>query len=383
MGDRAPLPADPSLCPALPETAIARFDAGCASLGLGDLPDGARDGILGHLRLLLAWTAAVNLTAIRDPEAAVVGHLLDSLAAVPLLREAGVRRFVDLGSGGGYPGLPLALALPAERALLVDSIAKKAAFLEVAVAAAGVADRVAVAAVRAEDLAADRRHRERWPAVTVRAVASLPELVELAFPLLAPGGLLLAWKRAGLGDERDRALRAVAALGGGSVEVAPLPATIAGLEDHLLVVVRKGGPHGTGLAAPAGRAEAPPLVTGRTRRAAPRYAPRRCESRSSRTSMRTSRRSTRCSRHSATSTPSGSWATWSGTGPIPTRSWRACGRSGRRACAATTTPRPSEPWAWSGSTRPPAGRWSGRRGGSPPRPGPGWPTFPSGPSWAR
>ncbi len=244
MGNRAPLPADPSLCPALPDAAIARFDAGCASLGLGDLPDSARDGILGHLRLLLAWTAAINLTAIRDPEAAVVGHLLDSLAAVPLLREAGARRFVDLGSGGGYPGLPLALALPAERALLVDSIVKKAAFLEVAVAAAGVADRAAVAAVRAEDLAADRLHRERWPAVTVRAVASLPELVELAFPLLVPGGILLAWKRAGLGDERDRALRAVAALGGGSVEVAPLPATIDGLEDHRLVVVRKGGSTG-------------------------------------------------------------------------------------------------------------------------------------------
>jgi 16S rRNA (guanine527-N7)-methyltransferase len=244
LGDRAPLPADPSLCPALPDTAIARFDGGCASLGLGDLPDGARDGILGHLRLLLAWTVAVNLTAIRDPEAAVVGHLLDSLAAVPLLRAAGVRRFVDLGSGGGYPGLPLALALPAERALLVDSVVKKAAFLEVAVAAAGVVDQVAVASVRVENLAGDRVHRERWPAVTVRAVASLPELVELAFPLLVPGGILLAWKRAGHGDEETRGLQAVAALGGGSMEVAPLPAAIAGLGDHRLVVVRKTGPTG-------------------------------------------------------------------------------------------------------------------------------------------
>ena len=243
MGDRAPLPADPSLCPALPDAAIRLFDAGCASLGL-DLPGNVRTGILGHLRLLLAWTAAVNLTAIRDPEAAVVGHLLDSLAAVPLLREAGVRRFVDLGSGGGYPGLPLALALPADRVLLVDSIAKKAAFLEIAVAAVGIPDRVAVAAVRAEDLAADRGHRERWPAVTVRAVASLPELVELAFPLLVPGGLLLAWKRGGLDAERDRARRAVAALGGGSVEVVPLPATLPELVDHVLVAVRKGGPTG-------------------------------------------------------------------------------------------------------------------------------------------
>jgi 16S rRNA (guanine527-N7)-methyltransferase len=241
LRDRAPLPADPSLCPPLALAAIAQFDAGCAALGLGDLPPGARDAVLGHLRLLLAWTAAINLTAIRDPDAAVTGHLLDSLAAVPLLREAGVRRFVDLGSGGGFPGLPLALTLPAEAALLVDSIAKKAAFLRVAATAAGVADRVAVAAVRAEALAADRVHRERWPAVTVRAVASLPELVELAFPLLVPGGLLLAWKRAGLDDERERALGAVAALGGGGVEIVPLPALLPGLEDHVLVAVHKEG----------------------------------------------------------------------------------------------------------------------------------------------
>jgi 16S rRNA (guanine527-N7)-methyltransferase len=243
LGDRAPLPADPSLCPELPDAALRLFDAGCASLGL-DLPGNVRDGILGHLRLLLAWTAAINLTAIRDPETAVTGHLLDSLAAAPLLREAGVRRFLDLGSGGGYPGLPLALALPADRALLVDSVAKKAGFLEVAVAAAGIADRVAVAAVRAEGLAADRVHRERWPAVTVRAVASLPELVELAFPLLVPGGLLLAWKRGGLDAELDRARRPVAELGGGSVEVVALRANLPGLGDHVLVAVHKEGPTG-------------------------------------------------------------------------------------------------------------------------------------------
>lgn len=241
MRDRAPLPADPSQAPPLPASAVARFDAGCAALGLGELPAAARDGMLAHLRLLLAWTTAINLTAVREPGAAVAAHLLDSLAAVPLLRSAGVRRLVDLGSGGGYPGLPLALALPAEQALLVDSIAKKAAFLEVAARAAGAGGRVTVAAERAEAIAADRRHRERWPAVTARAVAALPDLVEVAFPLLVPGGLLVAWKRAGLGDERTRALPAIAALGGGSLEVVPIPGGIPELADHVLVAIRKEG----------------------------------------------------------------------------------------------------------------------------------------------
>lgn len=238
----APLPAGVDGLPPLPAAADAALDAGLRDLGLGDLGREARVALTDHLRLLLAWTTAVNLTAIRDPVAAVRSHTLDALAATPILRAAGADGFVDLGSGGGVPGIPLAVALPARRALLVDSVAKKAHFLATAVAALGLADRVAVATERAETLAADPRHRERWPAVTARAVASLPELVELAFPLLVPGGLLLAWKTGELADERARALPAVAALGGGTVEV--VRTGLAHAPGHVLVAVRKAGPTG-------------------------------------------------------------------------------------------------------------------------------------------
>jgi 16S rRNA (guanine527-N7)-methyltransferase len=218
-------------------------------MGLGDLPSSAVTVLADHLRLLLAWTAAVNLTAIRDPRAAVAAHVLDALAALPLLREHGVRALLDLGSGGGYPGLPLAIALPAERALLVDSIGKKARFLATAVTGLGLADRVEVAAERAETLAADPRHRGRWPAVTARGVASLPDLVELAFPLLAPGGLLVAWKGSDIEAECARAVPALAALGGGTLDVVrtepPVPA------GHVLVVCRKTGRTPSGWPRPA------------------------------------------------------------------------------------------------------------------------------------
>jgi 16S rRNA (guanine527-N7)-methyltransferase len=208
-------------------------------MGLGDLQSPAVAALADHLRLLLAWTAAVNLTAIRDPRAAVAAHVLDALAALPLLRENGIHALLDLGSGGGYPGLPLAIAMPAERAMLVDSIGKKARFLATAVAGLDLADRVEVAAVRAETLAADPRHRGCWPAVTARAVADLPELVELAFPLLAPGGLLVAWKRSEIGEERVRAMPSLAALGGGTLDVLQMaPPVPAG---HVLVVCRKTG----------------------------------------------------------------------------------------------------------------------------------------------
>ncbi len=235
-GERVPLPTQVDDLPDLPtsyEIALAR---GLDRLGVA-LPAAARAALDGHARLLLAWNASINLTAIRDPAAVAREHVLDSLSALPVLAARGVDSFVDIGSGGGYPGLALALALPARRALLVDSIAKKARFLETAVAAAGAGDRVRVAAVRAEQLAGDGRERERWPAVLARAVAALPEVAELAFPLLRPGGMLVAWKRLPLAEELASARGALAALGGGPLEV--VPCEVEGLADHVLVVASK------------------------------------------------------------------------------------------------------------------------------------------------
>ncbi len=212
-----------------------------------DLGPAARAAIDGHVRLLLAWNAAINLTAIRDPTDVAIRHVADSLSALPILVERGIDRFVDLGSGGGFPGLPLAAALPAIRGLLVESVGKKARFLETAVAAVGLLGRVEIAAVRAETLAADPHHRTSWSAVTVRAVAALPDLVELALPLLRPGGVLIAWKSGdpgdpgGLGGELRAAVRALATIGDGRIAVRDAqPETPAGLAGHRLVVVERG-----------------------------------------------------------------------------------------------------------------------------------------------
>jgi 16S rRNA (guanine527-N7)-methyltransferase len=217
---RDPLPTRVESCPPLPAAYDDSLDAALAALGL-TLRPAVRAAIDGQVRLLLAWNAAINLTSVRDPATVAVRHVADSLTALGTLQAAGIDAFLDLGSGGGYPGIPLAAALPSAEALLVDSVGKKARFLDVAVNAVGLAGRVRVGSVRAEALAADRRHRECWPAVTARAVAPLAELVELAFPLLAPGGLLIAWKRGEIGLELAAAQRAIEVLGGGSIEVRP------------------------------------------------------------------------------------------------------------------------------------------------------------------
>jgi 16S rRNA (guanine527-N7)-methyltransferase len=233
---REPLPTRVEGLPELPRAYAAALTTGLHELGLVLSPVG-RQAIDDHVRLLLAWNAAINLTAIREPAAIALRHVVDSLTAIPLLGD--VDGFMDLGSGGGFPGIPLAAALPVGHVALVDSVGKKAAFLAAAVEVTGLSSRVGVAAARAEQLASEPRHRERWPAVTARAVGSLAALVELAFPLLAVGGRLVAWKGGDVAAEKLAARRAVDALGGGAIDEEPVAVT--GLAGHRLVVVTKHG----------------------------------------------------------------------------------------------------------------------------------------------
>ena len=123
--DREPLPSRVDGLPELPAEALESLCEGLVGLGLGDLPDEVRTGLADHLRLLLAWNRSINLTAIREPGAAIREHILDSLSAVRPLRARRIEAVLDLGSGGGYPGLPIALALPARRSLLVESVPRR------------------------------------------------------------------------------------------------------------------------------------------------------------------------------------------------------------------------------------------------------------------
>jgi 16S rRNA (guanine527-N7)-methyltransferase len=233
---REPLPTRVQDTAALPAAYDVAMRRGLADLGLA-LPEPTRAAIDGHVRLLLAWTTAINLTAIRDPADVALRHVIDSLTALSWLGSRDVGRVLDLGAGGGFPGIPIAAAAPAAEITLAEPIRKKARFLETTTAAVGLAGRVQVVAARAEELARDPAHRGGSDAVTARAVASTAELVELAFPLLAPGGSLLAWKRGDVDEELRAAARAIDGLGGGSIDVVEV--AVEGLVDHRLVVVTR------------------------------------------------------------------------------------------------------------------------------------------------
>jgi 16S rRNA (guanine527-N7)-methyltransferase len=153
-----------------------------------ELPAGA-DGLLAALLDLVAGEPAA-ITAVRDPIEGVDVHVADSLVALdlPAVRMAG--RIADLGSGGGFPGLALAIALPAVQVALVESVGRKCTFLAAAAAALGLAN-VEVVNARAEAWDAGLGVQD---VVAARAVARLPVVVEYAAPLLALGGVLVAWK---------------------------------------------------------------------------------------------------------------------------------------------------------------------------------------------
>ncbi len=205
------------------------------------LPAAFLDGIERYVGLLLDANERVNLTRVTEPDEVARLHLLDALAALPLLDAAAPRRAVDLGSGGGVPAIPLALARADVEWVMVDSVGKKASVLREFVARLGLAN-ATVLSERAEALGRDPRHRERHDVVTARACASLPVLVELALPLVAVGGRLLAWKGPLVDgdDEVRRGRAAIGQLGGGRLRIEPAGADALG--GHTFVTVPKDRP---------------------------------------------------------------------------------------------------------------------------------------------
>lgn len=204
---------------------------GLAQLGL---PTGAAPRLTEFAGAVLEKNKVMNLTAITDPADFAALHLLDSAVLLTIADFRG-KKAVDVGTGAGFPGMPLRILEPDFDLTLLDSLGKRVAFLQDTCAQMGLA-RVEAVHARAEEFAAD--HRECYDIATSRAVAALNVLCELALPLVCVGGCFLAMKSVDSDDEIDGARGAIGQLGGRIREIRDY--TIPGTDvQHRVVIIDK------------------------------------------------------------------------------------------------------------------------------------------------
>lgn len=186
--------------------------------------------------LLVDWNARMNLTALVEPHDVAVKHMIDSLSAYDDALFAGAPSVLDVGTGAGFPGLPLKIFAPDIRLTLMDSLAKRVTFLETVVEELGLTD-VRCIHARAEEAARDKAHRAQYDLAVSRAVARLPVLLEYTLPFVKTGGHLLALKGRAWEEELEASTRALKLLGG-TCETSR-PVHLPGLDDQRAVLVIK------------------------------------------------------------------------------------------------------------------------------------------------
>jgi 16S rRNA (guanine527-N7)-methyltransferase len=192
-----------------------KLKSGAAGLGLQLSPEQLQRFEI-YYRALVAWNRKVNLTSITGYEAAQVTHFFDSLTVALGLdahpAEGGLK-VIDVGSGAGFPGLPIGIALPNLKLVLLEATARKAQFLGHIVTELGLKN-IEIVTGRAEDVAHDDAYREKFDIAVSRAVASLPVLAELLLPFCTVGGRMIAPKKGDISQEISRSSSAMNALGG-------------------------------------------------------------------------------------------------------------------------------------------------------------------------
>ena len=178
--------------------------------------------------MLLDWNTRMNLTALTAPEDVAVKHIIDSLTAYDAALFDGARTLIDVGTGAGLPGIPLAVYVPHLTVTLLDSLNKRVRFLTEVTAAMGLQN-VRCIHARAEEAARTAEHRAAYDIAVSRAVARLPVLLEYTLPFVRVGGTLLALKGRAYAEEQKEARRAAEVLGGGRITARPVH--LPGLDD--------------------------------------------------------------------------------------------------------------------------------------------------------
>ena len=174
-----------------------------------------------YFELLVEWNEKINLTAITEPKEVAIKHMIDSITAYDENLFKDGTTVIDVGTGAGFPGLPLKIFCPEIKLTLMDSLNKRIKFLQTVVEELGLKDVECVHA-RAEEGARNKKYRESFDIAVSRAVARLPILCEYCLPFVKKGGHFIALKGMQYNDEADEATKAIKVMGGSKTEIRPV-----------------------------------------------------------------------------------------------------------------------------------------------------------------
>lgn len=209
------------------------------ALGIA-LSETQTDQFMQYLSLLLEWNEKMNLTAITDPVEVVQKHFMDCISVLPYLDLQGGETIIDVGTGAGFPGVPLKIASPALQVTLLDALQKRLTFLDTLTQALNLSN-VTLVHSRAEDGGQNPDLREQFDLCVSRAVANLAVLLEYCLPFVKVGGKLAALKGPDAAQEIEQAQNALQILGGKVTAVIPITIPHTDLQ-HQLVLVEKISP---------------------------------------------------------------------------------------------------------------------------------------------
>jgi len=190
----------------------AYLDKLCSNLNIS-LTSEMLDLFYEYYNLLIEKNKSVNLTAITKPEDVCLKHFFDSLSLTAFYDFTNTESIIDVGSGGGFPGIPLKIFFPEKKIVLIDSLNKRVSFLNDTIRQLDLKNIIAVHG-RAEDLGHDKNYREQFDLAVSRAVSNLSTLSEYCLPFVKVGGSFVAYKSLELDNELDSSFNAIKSLGG-------------------------------------------------------------------------------------------------------------------------------------------------------------------------
>lgn len=193
------------------------FNKGLEQLGI-ELSDQQKEQFLKYYDLLIEWNSFMNLTGITEFQEVIVKHFLDSLSLVKAIQIKDGQKLIDVGTGAGFPGIPLKIAYPGLKVTLLDSLKKRLNFLDEVISQLGLTD-IETVHGRAEDAGKNPLYREKYQLCVSRAVANLSSLSEYCLPFVEKNGYFISYKSGNVEEEMKQAKKAIHILGGEAPEV--------------------------------------------------------------------------------------------------------------------------------------------------------------------